>query len=122
MPLTYRHKKGSPLTAEELDGNFKELEERIQTLENHMGEILGKIELEGDQLSFIGSHGTNFGTVSLPKADVPQRPPPLSIYEKDTLPSSEEVGRLALLMSPEGLALIFFDGQKWNTLKKGSIT
>ncbi len=121
MPLTYRNQKGAPLTVEELDSNFKELEGRIQNLENHTGETIGKVELEGNQLTFMGSYGTIFGTVTLPKVEVQQTYPPLPVYEKDTLPTSEQVGRFALLMSAEGLALIFFDGQKWNTLKKGDI-
>lgn len=122
MTLTYRHQKGAPLTVEELDGNFKEIDNRLQQLENHMGETLGKIELEGNQLSFMGSLGTHFGTFTLPKADVSQAPPSLSIYEKETLPKSEEAGRIALLMSPEGTELIFYDGNNWNTLQKEDIT
>ncbi len=31
--ITYRTEKGAPLTAMELDQNFRELEERIQALE-----------------------------------------------------------------------------------------
>ena len=121
MPLTYRHQKGAPLTVEELDGNFKELEARIQILENHTGETLGKIELEGDQLSFMGSLGTHFGTFTLPKRDISQAPPSLSIYEKETLPTTEHVGCLAILMNQDSSELVFFDGKNWNPLLKGDI-
>lgn len=72
MTITYRSEKGSPLTVQEIDGNFKELEQRINTLENHpeVGEGLGKIHVEGDQISFLGTFGTDFGTHSLPKTNL----------------------------------------------------
>lgn len=70
MSIIYRAEKGAPLSAEEIDGNFKELEMRLQQLEEHpeASESLGKIEVGGDQISLIGTFGTDFGTFSLPKA------------------------------------------------------
>lgn len=72
MTITYRHEKGSPLTVQEIDCNFKELEQRLNALEDHLevGEGLGKIHMEGDKISFLGTFGTDFGTHSLPKASL----------------------------------------------------
>ena len=70
MSLTYRAEKGAPLTIEEMDSNFRELETRLKTLEDfpEHPEGLSKIQLDGDQMTFLGSFGTNFGTFSLPQA------------------------------------------------------
>lgn len=75
MSIIYRTEKGSPLTSQEIDGNFKELETRITQLEDHpeAGESLGKISVEGDQISFTGSFGTDFGSFTLPKAALSPR-------------------------------------------------
>ncbi len=35
MTITYRSLKGSPLTSDEIDTNFKELETRLKQLEGH---------------------------------------------------------------------------------------
>lgn len=83
MTITYRTEKGAPLTSLEIDGNFRELETRLNALEDHSeaGEGIGKIHVEGDQISFRGTFGANFGTFTLPKASLnpcgpwaPQKP------------------------------------------------
>jgi hypothetical protein len=73
--LTYRIEKGSPLMAEEMDGNFRDLDERLKILENHLeaGEGIGKIFSQGDQLIIMGSQGTELGTFSLPKMTLSPR-------------------------------------------------
>lgn len=72
MPIITRAEKGAPLTSQEIDGNFKELETRIDHLTDHQeaGEGIGKIYLEGDQLHIIGTFGTDFGIFTLPKANL----------------------------------------------------
>ena len=69
MPLVYRSTKGAPLTADEIDGNFKELDQRLQHLQENpeCGEGLGKIDVLDDHLRFSGTFGTDFGTFPLPK-------------------------------------------------------
>ncbi len=70
MPIIYRAEKGAPLAAEEIDGNFRELETRLKILEDHpeSSEGLGKIEVQGDQIKLTGTFGTDFGLFTLPKA------------------------------------------------------
>lgn len=72
MTITYRGEKGSPLTVQEIDDNFRELETRLNIFEDHSeaGESLGKIYIEGDQINFKGTFGTDFGTFTLPKANL----------------------------------------------------
>ena len=75
MPITYRAEKGSPLSVEEIDGNFKELETRIKTLEENpeAGEGIGKIQVEGDQMHLMGTFATDFGTFTLPQPKLNMR-------------------------------------------------
>ena len=169
MTITYRKEKGSPLTVQEIDNNFKELETRLNALEEHSEDVegLGKIHVEGDQLHFQGTFGKDFGTFTLPQATlnprgpwIPQTPykkldlvtfanalyycmedhqatawdedkpfwklilslppPPsstLPLYEKASLPETETIGKLALLLEAEGTSLIFFNGKTWQQLE-----
>lgn len=123
MTIIYRHEKGSPLTVQEIDGNFRELETRLNTLSEaqERTESLGKINVEGNQISFIGTFGTNFGSFILPQAQHLNLPPPpsLPLYEKAFLPAEEKMGQLALLLEDEGPTLIYFNGTQWQRLRKG---
>ncbi len=67
--LIYRSAKGSPLTHEEVDNNFRELATRLEVLETSPpdAEGLASIQVEQGELRFQGSRGTPFGTFSLPK-------------------------------------------------------
>lgn len=70
--MIYRSEKGEPLTIEELDGNFRELAERVQKLENtiheqHPMDGLKEIRQEGDRIHFISTMGHDLGFVTLPK-------------------------------------------------------
>lgn len=85
MTITYRLLKGSPLTAQELDTNFRDLETRVEFLENlisqgHQGGIKG-IRLEGRDLLFENQHGETLGQVSLP---LPQFRP-TGVWKSQTL-------------------------------------
>ena len=70
MSIIYRAEKGAPLAAEEIDGNFRELETRLKILEDHpeASESIGKIEVESDQMKLTGTFGTDFGVFTLPKS------------------------------------------------------
>lgn len=70
MGIVYRVQKKEPLTMEEMDGNFANLDERLKHLETKpvLAEGLEKIVQEGDKLTFHGMLGTLLGQVTLPKA------------------------------------------------------
>ncbi len=72
MSLVYRSEKGTPLLADEIDENFRELDTRLKTLEDHpeMGEGLGQIQIRDGKITFTGTFGTDFGTFALPKANL----------------------------------------------------
>lgn len=93
MSIIYRAEKGAPLTVEEIDGNFRELETRLNRLEDHseVGEGLGKIEVQGDQMILTGTFGTDFGTFTLPKATLRVRGRwlPQTSYQKPDLVTYE---------------------------------
>ncbi len=168
--MIYRTDKGAPLTIEEMDDNFRELEDRLKALETHLdsGEGIGKITAHGDALTITGTFGTDFGTFPLPKATLTPRGPwasetpyhsldfvmynqgvycclkdhlstlwehdaplwqeiltlpkplPLPLYEKATLPSQDDLGKLALLIEETGITPLFFDGKGWQRLTKGA--
>lgn len=70
MGIVYRHQKKEPLTIEEMDGNFANLEKRIKNLESTpvLAESIASINQEGDRLTVQGTFGTILGQVTLPKA------------------------------------------------------
>lgn len=68
MAITLWRHKCAPLTIDELDKNFEDLDVRLKALENQTThhEILHKISLEGDELCFENSFGLSLGRVRLP--------------------------------------------------------
>ncbi|MEN8237084.1 MAG: carbohydrate-binding protein [Pseudomonadota bacterium] len=68
MSIIYRSEKGAPLTIEEMDNNFCELEQRLEALEKafRKSEGIADVQVEGDQMTLIGDHGSKFGPVQLP--------------------------------------------------------
>ena len=69
MPIVYRMHKRSPLTPSEMDGNFENLDKRLQDLESGplMAEGIKEIRQDGDQLIIEGTFGRLFGPFILPK-------------------------------------------------------
>lgn len=67
MMLVYRSIKGSPLTVEEMDGNFKALADRLEVLETSSmeGEGIGSVEIDQGVLRLTGSKGSKLGEVKL---------------------------------------------------------
>ena len=53
--------------------------------------------------------------LSLPKTTSTSLP----LYEKETLPQEESLGKIALLLGEEEPSLIFFNGKTWQRLTKG---
>ena len=72
MPLIFRNQKGSNLTADEVDGNFKYLHERLQQLEEGImaPETLEDITVSNGQITIKGSKGSVFGPFALPSASL----------------------------------------------------
>jgi len=93
MSIIYRADKGAPLSIEEIDGNFRELETRLNRLEDHpeVAESIGKIEVQGDQMILTGTFGTDFGTFTLPKAPfrLQGRWLPQTLYQKGDMVTYE---------------------------------
>jgi hypothetical protein len=69
MTITYREKKGAPLTSEEVDSNFRELDTRLKQLEENppQGEGVARVIQEGDRVRVMGTHGRELGCFTLPK-------------------------------------------------------
>ncbi len=70
MTITYRNLKGSPLSADELDQNFKELHERLEKLEEyvlplHQGGV-AQITQQGADIIFESAFGEVLGRIRLP--------------------------------------------------------
>jgi hypothetical protein len=69
MPIIYRLQKGSPLTLEEVDGNFKELHQRLEALEQNQVEKVqwgGRFELCDSDLLFLNPENEVLSRVHLP--------------------------------------------------------
>lgn len=73
MTLIYRRDKAGPLTIEEVDGNFEDLDRRLQRLETTgiQAEGIARITQNGESLEITGTRGTTFGHFVLPKL-IPQ--------------------------------------------------
>lgn len=69
MGIVYRQSKGEPLTIEEMDGNFSDIDQRLKYLETTpaLAEGVGKIVQAGDEIIFEGTFGTVLGKAILPK-------------------------------------------------------
>lgn len=70
MAFTYRRVKGSNLTADEVDDNFEEADERLTALEDAPIEGVppSNITLIGSQLTFYYPDGLTFGPFTVPQA------------------------------------------------------
>lgn len=68
MPLTLRYQKKSPLTIEELDGNFEDLDKRIRRFENHSEALegIGDITSKEGKLVIMSNKGSLLGEIALP--------------------------------------------------------
>lgn len=67
MSIVYREDKGSPLTIEELDGNFRDLDQRLLRFEDGQREgQIQRIEMKGNELIFIDPFGKIVATVLIP--------------------------------------------------------
>ena len=69
MPIIYRNLKGAPLSADELDQNFRELDQRLASVEQsprlqqHGG--IARISQEGPEVLFENTLGEVLGRLTL---------------------------------------------------------
>ncbi len=68
MTLIYREEKGMPLTVTEMDGNFRDLDERLKKLESYDPRTIPplRVESEGHILIFKDQFGEIIGKCPLP--------------------------------------------------------
>ncbi len=66
--ITYRSEKGAPLSIEEMDNNFHELEQRLDAFEktNNSFDSLVDAKVDGDQMTLISNRGRKIGPIQLP--------------------------------------------------------
>jgi hypothetical protein len=67
--ITYRETKGAPLSVQEMDNNFRTLDDRLQRLETGTfeAETLTDIQVQDGALTLTGSRGQTFGPFPLPR-------------------------------------------------------
>jgi hypothetical protein len=70
VTLTFRDTKGSNLTADEVDANFRDLDGRVDTLESTppVPNNIAEIEVSGSQMTVIMEDASEFGPFTLPTA------------------------------------------------------
>lgn len=87
MTITYRNLKGSPLSADELDQNFKNLHERLEKLEEVVLPLsqggVARITQNGADLLFESASDEVLGRVTLPSLRF--RPRGLWVAQRDYL-------------------------------------
>lgn len=70
MTITYRNLKGAPLSADELDQNFKELHQRLEKLEENILPLtqggVARITQKGAEILFESASEETLGKVTLP--------------------------------------------------------
>jgi hypothetical protein len=68
MSITYRNIKGIPLTSDEVDDNFRNLDIRLARLESSQGgtETVCRIEQEFNVLKFFTDRGREVGSATIP--------------------------------------------------------
>ena len=67
MSIIYREEKGAPLTAQELDGNFHDLDERIKALERQSPDRkIHEIKFQGDWVVIYDNAGQVVSQTKMP--------------------------------------------------------
>lgn len=87
MTITYRKLKGSPLSADELDQNFKELHDRLEKLEEVVLPLsqggVARITQDGADVLFESASEEVLGRITLPSLRF--RPRGLWVSQRDYL-------------------------------------
>ncbi|BDB95920.1 hypothetical protein [Candidatus Hydrogenosomobacter endosymbioticus] len=70
MTIVYRSEKKAPLTADEVDGNFRDLDERLSKLEKSVQvgipESIASVKVDQGKLHIFGTKGTKLSEVDVP--------------------------------------------------------
>ena len=99
MAIILRQVKGSPLTIAELDGNFVDLDDRMEAIETATGQEIDHLVVTGSQFTVVMTDNEVLGPYDLPVASFNPRGPwePSTLYAvNDTVSSS---GRLYLVLA-----------------------
>lgn len=76
MTMTYRNLKGAPLSADELDQNFRELHQRLERLEaKPLASGIANITQEGPDIIFKNAAGESMGRFTVPLLKLRPRGP-----------------------------------------------
>ena len=115
MPIILRKTKEAPLTIEELDGNFADLDSRINQLNETISKTasLATIERRDGELWFISKTGEVIADIKMPELTAPEFVK-LSVYDRSNLPGRCKIGQICVFLDRDHTAcVIFFDGEKW---------
>ncbi|MDR1475246.1 MAG: hypothetical protein LBI30_01840 [Holosporales bacterium] len=103
MSITYRNIKSIPLTSDEVDENFRNLDSRLSALENRQDnvEAISRIDQEFNVLKFFTNKGREIGRVTIPPFQLnPQGDwRPGTRYAKNDLVSKGD-GQVWICLSP----------------------
>ncbi len=112
MSIIYRSEKGGPLTAQEVDDNFRELDTRVKALERHYPDRkIHEIKLEGDTIVLYDGAGIEMSRAKVPMVGLNPR----GSWQPDTAYARND------LMTHQGVAYICvhthkpgnFNGEDW---------
>lgn len=79
--MIYRSEKGAPLTAQEVDDNFRQLDTRIKSLERHYPDRkVHEVKVEGDAIVIYDNAGVEMSRAQLPLLALNPRGP----WHRDT--------------------------------------
>lgn len=86
MVLVYRNEKNAPLTVEELDGNFQDLDKRLHYLEEQLAKnvVPQTIKIDKNKIFFLGYQGHILAEIPLPSLQLNPRGTwaPQNLYQK----------------------------------------
>jgi len=117
MSIIYRQEKGAPLTAQEVDDNFRQLDERVRTLERHYPDRkIHQIKLEGDVIVIYDSAGEVMSSAKVPLLSLNPRGEwqPREAYARNDLITHQDVAYICSHTQKPGT----FNPEHWQVLMK----
>jgi hypothetical protein len=117
MSLIYRMEKGGPLTAQEVDDNFRQLDVRLKDLEQRNPERkLNHIKLENDHIILYDQAGVEISRAKIPVISLNPRGhwQPYEAYARNDLITYQNVVHLCMRSHKPG----DFEEENWQLLFK----